>query len=240
MDPIFKRRIIMRIRTLCITFLLFFNPHVFSFELWNGLTTEMSKNEVTITVSNILGLNPKDSTRMSNEISDAMISEKLVTLKNVDTLYFISSKREYRQPKKEEGFRYNYEYDANVICYFLDKKLFAVLVKWNTDLAELKRKTIQVFDEPLDVIENGYYYNMSSSKPDFYQYIYCFLTPAHDRAIFIGDVYKNNSSSREVADYLVIDYKSLMTALQKSKKINEDKKIKDEINKKNDANSVRF
>jgi len=227
-----------------LSILMFFfisNNLLFSFELWNGLSTEMTKDEVLKKLSGLLEIDIKDSSRINNEINDPRINDELFKLKNVDTLYFVSPIRSYRQPKKIDGFKYNFVYDSNLICYFFEKKLFAVFIKWNTSLEELKRRTINQFDEPLDVIENGYFYSMyGSNNPDYYEYTYCFLTPDHNRAIFVGDVYKYVVSERNVADYLVVDYQALMSAFAKLQKIKDQKKEEDEINKKNDANAVKF
>lgn len=168
----------MKRKILMIIFMLLFSVvNMFSAELWNGLTTDMTKEEVKSILAN------KANIKLSDKSYFGMVDSSMILgsdyhlngyyfsrFTGIPDFIFDSRKQGYEsllfRSRNKEFCRYDSSkkrdytdfelaeyklrtiYSANIICSFYENKLFAVLINWATDEDSLKSMVDKQFGIP--------------------------------------------------------------------------------------------
>lgn len=192
-------------------------------ELWNGLMTGMTKEEVKAILAKAANINLADGSQFRVSWTrlvgiNAYYLKKYIEFNGYDPqdnavpfecLYFFSRNEEFCRydfyaernftDKELSGRKLLIESDANIICLFYEGKLFAILVNWAMDENSLKNKVEEQFGNPIDSV--GVYSELPQIK------VYIYKGADADTYIAIGNglkgglVYGTKSGSK----YFVVD-----------------------------------
>lgn len=161
-----------------ILLLFIISTPLFSQDLWNGLKSGMSYEEVKQIVSKNCGIDLKDNKQWHREKTELLIGDAYESSYDsektwVETLYFLSRNSEYDRAYLEEHRNYTdaelskfqaNKFHYNIICQFYEGKLFSVSVRWATSLNALKLKADKKFGLPKTSNDYSYLYRIENSN----------------------------------------------------------------------------
>ena len=145
-------------KKLIILFLLsIVTANIFSAELWNGFTTEMTEEEFKIHAKEVL-----ETDEIAQEVKDVHFTLSHDHKNNPEcNLIGISS----------PAPQYN-QYGVNILAYFFNNKLYAVIVRWDINGKELLKRTKKEWGNPAKVPITPYTYKTFYVWEQTERYIY--------------------------------------------------------------------